>query len=249
MDLQLIRSATLKLTYGGHVILIDPYLAEKFAYEPLVGKSRNPMVELPMMPDAVLENVEMVLVSHLHRDHFDQAAWERLPKDIALYCQPGNETTIKEKGFTDVRVLHDSADWEGIQLTRTAGQHGTGVWAERMGQVSGFVIQKTGERTLYWTGDTIWYDGVEQAIRAYQPDVIVTHSCGAEFEPHEPIVMDAAQTIAVCRAAPQAIVVAVHLDVLDHSTVSRADLRAYADAQGISAHQLVIPNDGDTLHF
>ena len=249
MKLQLIRSATLKLKYGGRVILIDPCLAAKHDYDPLVGKSRNPIVDLPCTPEEVIEYVEMVMVSHLHRDHFDQAAWERLPKDLPLYCQPGNEEVIKGKGFTDVRVLHDHADWEGIRIIRAPGQHGTGIWAEKMGQVSGFVFQATGEPTVYWSGDTIWYEGVKKSIQDYQPDMIITHSCGAEFETNSPIVMDAEHTVAVCRAAPDAVVVAVHMDAYDHSTISREDLRAYATAQGITVEQLRIPDDGETLAF
>jgi L-ascorbate metabolism protein UlaG (beta-lactamase superfamily) len=249
MKLRLIRSATLKLNYNGRVILIDPYLAAKHDYDPLVGKSRNPMFDLPCTPEEVIEGVELVIVSHLHFDHFDKAAWERLPKTLPLYCQPGNEEKIKDKGFEDVRVLHDQVDWNGIRIIRTAGQHGKGMWAERMGQVSGFVFQARGEPTIYWTGDTIWYEAVEKAIHEYQPDVIVTHSCGAEFDEHDPIVMDAEQTVAVCRAAPNAIVIATHMDTFDHGMVTRADLRAFATAEGITAERLRIPDDGETLAF
>lgn len=249
MELQLIRSATLKLNYNGRVILIDPYLAGKHDYEPLVGKSRNPMVELPCKPEEVIEQVEMVIVSHLHTDHFDKAAWERLPKTLPLYCQPGNEEVIKSKGFSDVRVLHDQTDWEGIHIIRTPGQHGKGVWAERMGQVSGFLFQATGEPTVYWCGDTIWYETVEKVIREYQPNIIITHSCGAEFERNDPIVMDAEQTVTVCRAAPDAIVVATHMEAFDHSTVTRAELRTVATLQGITTQQLRIPDNGETLTF
>jgi L-ascorbate metabolism protein UlaG (beta-lactamase superfamily) len=249
MQLQLIRSATLKLTYGGRMVLIDPYLATKHEYNPLVGKSRNPMVDLPCKPEDVLDNVEMVIVSHLHLDHFDRAAWELLPKNLPLFCQPGNEDTIKEKAFTDVRVLHDEVDWQGIRLIRTPGQHGKGVWAEKMGKVSGFVFQAQGEPTVYWSGDTIWYAPVEKVIHDYQPNIVVTHSCGAEFEANEPIVMDSAQTVAVCRAAPDSTVIATHMEAFDHSTVTRADLRAFATAQGVDVQQLRIPDDGETLKF
>lgn len=247
MELRLIRSATLKLNYGGHVILIDPYLAEKHAYDSLVGKSRNPTVDLPCTVDEVIEGVEMVIVSHLHRDHFDQAAWERLPKELPLYCQPGNEDVIRSKGFSDVRVIKAQAEWNEIRIRRTTGQHGTGVWAERMGQVSGFVFEAAGEPTVYWCGDTIWYEAVEKVVCDVQPDVIVTHSCGAEFEADSPIVMDAAQTVAVCRAAPEATVVATHMEALDHCMVTRTELRDTATRQGITEQQLRLPADGETI--
>jgi L-ascorbate metabolism protein UlaG (beta-lactamase superfamily) len=247
MKIQLIRNATLKLTYNGSVILIDPYLADKDAYDPLVGKARNPMVALPFPAEAVIEQVDLVMVSHLHRDHFDQAAWDLLPKSLPLYCQPGNDEVIRSKGFTDVRVLEEESNWNGIRIRRTPGQHGTGVWGERMGQVSGFLFQAEGEPSIYWCGDTIWVEEVEKVIAEYQPNIIITHSCGAEFAPHDPIVMDAEQTIALCRAAPNAIVIATHMEVLDHSTVTRADLRTFANSQGISEAQLWIPNDGEVL--
>ncbi len=53
--------------------------------------------------------------------------------------------------------------------------------------------------------------------------------------------MDAAETVAVCQSAPWATVVAVHMEALDHATVSRADLRAAAEAAGIAPTRLLIP--------
>lgn len=64
-----------------------------------------------------------------------------------------------------------------------------------------------------------------------------------------PIVMDAAQTLAVCRAAPGRRIVAIHLDSLDHGEVSRQDLRAKARAAGIPDTQLLIPEDGESLEL
>src|SRR5687767_7289181 len=91
MLLQLIRNATMRLTYNGHVILTDPYLGRKYSYLSLGGREQNPTVELPLPTEQAINGVEMVLVSHLHNDHFDPAAWEVLPKDIPIFCQPGDE--------------------------------------------------------------------------------------------------------------------------------------------------------------
>ena len=118
-----------------------------------------------------------------------------------------------------------------------------------MGTVSGFVFQAPGEPTLYWAGDTILYEPVLQVIERFRPDVIVTHSSGALWKGSGPIVMDAAQTLAVCRAAPQSRVVAIHLDSLDHGEVSRADLRAQAQGAGLPDGCLLIPEDGETLEL
>ena len=77
----------------------------------------------------------------------------------------------------------------------------------------------------------------------------MTHSCGAVWGEDVLIVMDAAQTVAACRAAPQATVVAVHMEALDHGTVSRQQLRTYAEERGISSAVLRIPANGETLRF
>lgn len=53
---------------------------------------------------------------------------------------------------------------------------------------------------------------------------------------------------AVLAAAPTATVIATHLEAVDHGTVSRASLRAFA--QGLASDvsvRLRIPVDGETL--
>lgn len=250
MQIQLIRNATLRVHYAGHLFIIDPYLAPKHSLRSLRGISPNPMVDLPMTPEAVVEGAEMVLVSHLHTDHFDAVAWDTLPKSTPILCQPGNEEVIRSKGFSDVTPVADTLSWKGISFTRTPGNHGSSekVLAD-MGTVSGFVIQADSEPTVYWVGDSVWYPPVAEVIAKYQPDVIVTHSCGAVWNENELIVMDAAQTVAVCQAAPESIVVAVHMETLDHSTVSRAALRQHALEAGIALNCLLIPADGEAVHF
>jgi hypothetical protein len=109
------------------------------------------------------------------------------------------------------------------------------------------VFGAVGEPTLYWAGDTVWYDEVRSTIAQFRPDVIITHSSGAKFGDSDPIVMDAEQTIAVCQEAPQATVIAVHMESLDHGTVTRADLRRMADNAAIQPDQLLIPDDGDRI--
>jgi L-ascorbate metabolism protein UlaG (beta-lactamase superfamily) len=246
MKLQLIRNATLKLDYAGHTILIDPYLAPKHSLPSFTGRSPNPMVELPVGIDQILEGVDLVIVSHLHDDHFDSVAMERVPKHLPLYCQPGDETAIRAAGFTNVEPLIESATWEGLTLTRREGSHGLGPVIELMGPVMGFTIQAEGEPSIYWAGDTVLYPPVAQVIRDTRPDIVITHSCGARWD-GDLIVMDALETAAVCEAAPDAIVIATHMEALDHATISRQDLRQAAEAKGIGPSRLMIPADGETV--
>jgi L-ascorbate metabolism protein UlaG (beta-lactamase superfamily) len=249
MEIQLIRSATLRITYDRHVFLIDPYLAPKYSQEPLIGKSRNPLVDLPIPAQEVLADVEMLLVSHLHPDHFDDLAQQLLPRRIQVFCQPEDEGRIKAWGFSNIVPVKEHVEWYGMRITRTIGQHGNESWAPQMGSVSGFIFRAQNEPTIYWAGDTIWFEGLKQLVLETDPDIIITHSSGASFETGKPIIMDAKQTIAVCRTAPRAIVIATHMETFDFDTVSRKDLRTMAEAEKIGAEQLLIPADGDTLAF
>jgi L-ascorbate metabolism protein UlaG (beta-lactamase superfamily) len=249
MQVQLIRNATLRITYGGHVFLTDPYFAPKHSQEPLIGKSRNPVVDLPLPVETILAGIEMALVSHLHPDHFDSLAQELLPKNTQVYCQPGNERQIKEAGFLNVAAIDESVDWNGVNISRTAGQHGNEAWGAQMGDVSGFVFRAENQPTVYWAGDTIWYEPVQKTILKWDPDIIITHSSGAGFEAGNPIIMDVEQTIEVCRAAPRSTVIAIHMETFDFDTVSRKELRARAEEEGIETSQLRIPADGEILEF
>lgn len=250
MQLQLIRNATLRLHYAGHLILIDPYLAERHSLPSFTGKSPNPMVALPCTPEEAVAGAELVLVSHLHADHFDAVAQNLLPKGLPLFCQPGQEEKIREKGFTDVRPLLSETVWQGIRIERTPGNHGSGEVLPIMGPVMGFVLRASGEPTIYWAGDTIWYDEVAQVVAEVKPDIIITHSCGAVWSAEKTlIVMDDKQTVAVGAAAPQATIIAVHMEALDHATITREQLRATANAVGIAPERLLIPTDGEMINW
>lgn len=139
MRLRLLRNATLRLSYAGQEILIDPCFGAKGSLPSFVGIVPNPTVELPTDSDAILSTVDITLISHLHIDHFDPAAEAALPKDMTIFCQPENLEEIRDKGFTAVTVLPEKTDWNGVSFKRTIGQHGTGELLVQAGPVMGFL--------------------------------------------------------------------------------------------------------------
>jgi L-ascorbate metabolism protein UlaG (beta-lactamase superfamily) len=213
------------------------------------GISLNPLVDLPCPPLEVLAGIELAVISHLHDDHIDPIAESLMPNNLPLLCQPRDKPEIEAKGFSHVIPVEETVFWKEITITRTDGQHGAGEVLKQMGPASGFVFQAENEPTVYWMGDTIWCEPVADLIAQIQPDIIITHSCGAVWGDNVLIVMDAAQTMAVCRAAPSSTVVATHMDALDHATVSRETLRNHAETHGIAPTRLLIPEDGEILYF
>ncbi len=149
-------------------------------------------------------------------------------------------------GF-DVQREHGACFAVEVAFERVPARHGTSqAVLDDMGPGTGVVFMAAGEPTIYWAGDTVWYKEVEKAIRTFQPEVIVVHA-GSAMWAGEPIIMNAEDVIAVCKAAPNAKVIAVHMECCDHCIVSRAELRAKAEAAGISEEQLLIPADGEEI--
>ena len=125
MKIQLLRHATLLLEFGGKTLLVDPMLSEQAAMPPIINSAndrRNPLTPLTA-PANYLEILDAVLLTHTHRDHFDDAAAQLLPKNKPVLCQPADEAKLKELGFAAVLPIDDALVWGGIQLKRTGGQH------------------------------------------------------------------------------------------------------------------------------
>lgn len=252
MNLQLLRHATVLLRYAGRAILVDPMLSRAGAMEPVANAAdsrRIPLVELPIGDDElgqVIGQTDAVLITHTHRDHWDSRAVELLPRNIPLLCQPADVERFTSDGFAAIRPVESEIEWEGIRFSRTGGQHGTGEIGQRMGQVSGFVLRAGGEPRLYLAGDTVWCPEVVDALSRYQPDVIVANAGAARFLVGGPITMTAEDVANVCRARPEARIIAVHMEAINHCQLTRADLRAALERAGCAA-QVMIPADGEMI--
>ena len=247
MRLRLIRHATLVVEYAGETVLIDPMLDDAGA-RPAIQNSpnprNNPLLPLPIPAEEVVQGVDAVLVTHTHSDHWDATAQKVISKPLPLYGQPEDEQKFDSAGFTSVHAIQTTAKYNGIEIARTGGQHGTGEIAKKMAPVSGFVLRSSGEPTVYVAGDTIWCPEVEDALNRFQPDIVVVNAGGARFLEGDPITMTADDVIQVCRAAPNAQVVAVHMEAINHCLLTRGDLAFQLEAARV-IHQVAIPNDGD----
>jgi L-ascorbate metabolism protein UlaG (beta-lactamase superfamily) len=246
MQLRLIRHATLIVDVARRRVLVDPMLDPEGRRDPVEDSRpvrRNPLCELPEPAEVVVSGIDGVLVTHLHEDHLDDTAVDLLPKDVAVLCQPPDEGILRDRGFSDVRPVADRADWGEISIARTGGQHGTGELAESLAPVSGFVLKAAGEPTLYVAGDSVYCDEVAAALDEHRPDVVVVNAGGARFVYGDPITMTADDVVAVARHAPDATVVAVHMEAINHCRETRADLHQRLHEEDLEG-RVIVPEDG-----
>lgn len=261
MQITQIRSATVKVDFGGKRFLIDPMLSDKGTYPGFPSSVNShlmwPTVELPV-PVSDLLDVDAVILTHCHPDHWDDAATRVIPKDVLIFAQSEKDAqTLRDLGYTDLRVLTGDTDFDGVHLKKTPGRHGEeavfkGPFAGPLGEVCGVVFSHPAEKTLYLAGDTVWYPAVKDNIDTHNPDVIVVNSCDARMiDPtlgETSIIMGKDDVHEVCKAAPAAVVIASHMEAVNHATLSRADLQAFVNQKGLGS-QVRIPADGEAYRF
>lgn len=256
MQLTQIRNATLKLDYAGVRFLIDPMLADKEAWPGFPGTARshlrNPLVALPVSVDTLLD-VDVIIVTHTHQDHWDEAAQQLIPKDKVIYTQNESDASlIRSQGFTAVSVLADTNVIAGINVVKTDGQHGSDEAyaipevAERLGDACGLVFSAEGEKTLYIAGDTIWVPPYVSSLKKYAPDVVVLNIGCATVDGIGAIIMGKEDALRTLEILPAATLVASHMEAVNHCLLSRAELRAYIAENGLQ-QKVRVPEDGETL--
>ncbi len=250
MRIRLLRHATLMIQAAQTRLLIDPMFDPPGSQPPVpetLNPRPNPLVPLPIEPLDAVRGISATLVSHLHGDHFDRGALGVVPRDRPVFCQPRDHMMLVRAGLT-ATVLDEPTAIGEVTVTRTTGIHGTGAIGKEMGDVSGFVISAPGEPTLYVAGDTVWCDEVAAAIATHQPAIVVINAGAARFIHGDPITMDVPDVLAVCEAAPEALVIAVHMEAMNHCGLTRNALRAAVAAAGVS-DRVAIPADGETLEL
>ena len=257
---QHIRNATGKLSYNSTVFLIDPMLAEKGRYEGFAGtfnsEIRNPTIDLPETKEDVLKGVDAIIVTHTHLDHWDEVAQQFINKDIPVFVQDEKDAAdIRHEGFNNVQILNKDIVFQGVRLTKIEGTHGTEAMYENPEfaavacESMGIVFSADGEKSTYLMGDTVWTVRVTKTLHNYRPDVLIMNTGYAKVLGYnESIIMGTEDVAKATRLMPKSKIVAVHMDSINHCTVSRKNMREFVRLMNLQK-QVSVPDDGETLNL
>ncbi|WP_137292976.1 MBL fold metallo-hydrolase [Nocardioides dongxiaopingii] len=235
-SLEFIGTATTILRLGPFTVLTDPNFLHR-GQRAYLGKgmwSRR-RTEPHLQPDA-LPALDLVLLSHLHGDHFDRVARGSLDPGTPVLTTVRAARTLRRWGFRESRGLQtwqsdevSSGDWT-LRVTSAPGTHAPGPVRHLLPTVMGSVLELhrsgTVVRRVYVTGDTLFRPWLRDVVERTGPlDTAVTHLGGTRILGLT-VTMDAAQGADLVELLRPRETVPVHFD--DYP-VFRSPLQDFVD--------------------
>ena len=155
-----IGHASFLLTLGGRRILVDPIFSQR------LGTIRR-LAPPGLTPDT-LPPVDLVLVTHNHRDHLDPRSLALLGRAPTYVVPAGDAGLLRKIGAEKVIELEwwKSTTIGGLEITFVPSRHWSMhyPWDRNESLWGGYVIQSS-DGTAYHSGDTAFFDGFAEIGR------------------------------------------------------------------------------------
>lgn len=176
-----IGTATVLFRYAGFTILTDPNFLHKgdkvhIGYGLSSKRVTEPALDMEQLPP-----IDLVVLSHMHEDHFDRIVERKLDKTLPIVTNPGAANDLKKKGFSRTYAVNT---WESLtiikgdatlRITAMPAKHTPAPVQFLMPPVMGSMLEfqaasySTGLR-LYISGDTLLIDQLREIPRRF-PDI------------------------------------------------------------------------------
>lgn len=242
-----LRHATSVVEIMNKRILIDPVFAAKGTYPPIPltnNTLRNPLTKFPVNYETLF-NVDGVIITHNHNDHFDELAKKVLPKNLPILCQVEDVTIYKELGFTMVSAISHSTQWLGFNCRRIKGTHGGFILNKMLGVSSAYLI-KSEKISLYISGDTLLTAKIKKGLKEINPTHLIINGGGATMRLLGRITMNSRDIIKISKLLPKSKIFAVHMDSINHCFDTKEILRNSIKA---GTDNIIVPNDNETVNL
>jgi L-ascorbate metabolism protein UlaG (beta-lactamase superfamily) len=250
-----IGNATTVLRLGDFTLLTDPAFGPAGSRVHLGYGAWTKRLKDPELKALDLAGVDAVLLSHLHGDHFDRAARERLEPDLPIITTPQAERGLRRRHFTEVHGLPtwECHEWthgdQRLRVTAVPGRHGPGFVDRLLPDVMGTVAElRAGGRLalrLYITGDTLYHAALAQIPRHFgEIDAMIVHLGGTRLLGLL-LTMDDHQGVEITNLMRPGLTIPVHYDDYRVMKSPLADFLSRAGEHGLSGIQPI--SRGDTL--
>ncbi len=247
------------LRYGGFTILTDPNFLHQgdhvhLGYGLRSKRRTNPAIEIEQLPP-----LDFVVLSHMHDDHFDRIAAEKLDKNVPIVTTHHAAQDLKQKGFTAPQPLNT---WETLTITKgensvciTAmpGRHGPGILAAILPPVMGSMLefQSPAKQTvfrLYITGDTLVYEDLKEIPKRYPDiDLALLHLGGTQVFGIL-LTMDAKQGVQAIQIIAPEMAIPIHFNDYTVFKSPLEDFQRAVTAAGLDGRVRYLSH-GETYNF
>ncbi len=153
-----------RVTYVGHATVLAELDGVRLITDPVLRARIGPLRRHGAPPaPGVTDELDAVLISHLHHDHADLPSLRRIDRDVPVLAAPGSGKPLERQGFVAVSELApgESSRVGDVVVTATEAKHPGGGRFERRSEAVGFLL--TGRRRqIYFAGDTDLFDGMAE---------------------------------------------------------------------------------------
>jgi L-ascorbate metabolism protein UlaG (beta-lactamase superfamily) len=218
-SLTFIGTATTLLRLGPFKVLTDPNFLHR-GQRAYLGKGLwSRRITEPAMLPRHLPRLDLVVLSHLHGDHFDRVARRALDRSVPVITTPQAERRLTRWGFQS----HGLTTWSRheerredylLSVESVPAVHARGVMGRLLPPVMGSVLELSRggvvERRVYLSGDTLTGEHLD-AIAEAHPDIdtAVVHLGGTRVLFHT-VTMDADQGVDFLRRIRPRQAIPVH---------------------------------------
>ena len=252
-----VNHSTFLIQYAGLNILTDPIWSFRCSPFQFAGpkRMRPPGVKFEDLP-----NIDLVLLSHNHYDHFDS----NTVKDLIKKFQPqfivplGMKKSIQKLGGKRVDEIdwNQSFNFQKISITGTPANHFTsrGLFDRDKTLWCGYLLQFDHHK-LYFVGDTGYGPNFKKIGKQYGPIDICLIPIGA-YKPEwfmEPIHISPPQAIQVHKDIQSVQSIAMHFGTFpladDGQGTAEKELAQAMDESNVDAMTFIVPDEGHSYDF
>ena len=250
-----VGTATVLLRYAGFTILTDPNFLHAgdhvhLGYGLTSERKTNPAIDLEDLPP-----LDLVLLSHLHEDHFDRRVAHELDRSLPIVTTKRAAASLREMGFGRAEGLDRWASIlvekgaSRLRITAMPARHGPPVVSRFLPDTMGSMLDfESPALRLYISGDTLVHEDLRAIPRKYPGiDVALLHLGGTRIL-GVLVTMDAEQGVEALRILDPRKAIPIHYD--DY-TVFRSPLEDFAAAvraAGLEDHVVYLAR-GETFTF
>lgn len=151
-----------QITYIGHATVLVELGGARLLTDPVLGSRVGPLRRQSSPPArGVADDLDAILISHLHRDHTDLPSLRRLDRKAPVLLPPGAGRFFERRGFAAASELApgESSQIGGVTVTAVEAQHPVRRRGGDNAQAIGFLID--GGQRLYFAGDTDLFEGMK----------------------------------------------------------------------------------------